>query len=225
MDQANHDARRKAKLRVLLPMNAVIFVAIGWQVARWNVPYEDTPPRPDDAIFAAAVRGPQVGDDAANFSLPAHDGAGEVTLSRFRNQKPVVLIFGSYSCPPFRGHIPALNQAYRQYKNQAEFYFVYIREAHPDDEGRIPENAKLAGLVAQPQNHEERIQLAQTCAARLDVQMPVLVDDMENSTERNYRAWPEQLLIVGADGKIAYTGAGPGDFNVPAMTAALQKML
>lgn len=221
----NYNPKRSAKLGFLLFLIALICVAIGWQVSRWNKPYEPVLERVDEFTLAAWKLDLHVGDAATDFRLRTYDGDKEVMLSSFRNQKPVVLIFGSYSCPQFRGHIPALNQAYQRYKDRAEFLFVYIREAHPDEGGRIPENEDLGVVVAQPQRVEERIQLAQNCASRLDVQMPIVVDDMENNTERSYRAWPERLLIVGADGKIAYTGASPGDFNVPAMTAALEKML
>jgi hypothetical protein len=39
----------------------------------------------------------QVGDAAPDFTLKTPDGSAAVQLSSFRNQKPVVLIFGSYT--------------------------------------------------------------------------------------------------------------------------------
>jgi hypothetical protein len=39
----------------------------------------------------------QVGDAAPDFALKSVDGASQVRLSSFRGQKPVVLIFGSYT--------------------------------------------------------------------------------------------------------------------------------
>ena len=38
-----------------------------------------------------------VGDPAPDFTLPTHDHSATVTLSSFRGQKPVVLVFGSYT--------------------------------------------------------------------------------------------------------------------------------
>jgi hypothetical protein len=38
-----------------------------------------------------------VGDLAPDFDLPLHDGSGRVRLSEFRDRRPVVLIFGSYT--------------------------------------------------------------------------------------------------------------------------------
>lgn len=37
------------------------------------------------------------GDRAPDFTLPTHDRASTVTLSSFRGQRPVVLVFGSYT--------------------------------------------------------------------------------------------------------------------------------
>ena len=38
-----------------------------------------------------------VGDEAPDFSLPTLDRAETVTLSSFRGDRPVVLVFGSYT--------------------------------------------------------------------------------------------------------------------------------
>jgi peroxiredoxin len=41
--------------------------------------------------------GPEPGEMAPDFSLPAMDGTGKVTLSASRGKRPVVLIFGSFT--------------------------------------------------------------------------------------------------------------------------------
>jgi hypothetical protein len=38
-----------------------------------------------------------LGDPAPDFTLKTVDGSAQVTLSSFRDRKPVVLIFGSYT--------------------------------------------------------------------------------------------------------------------------------
>ena len=40
--------------------------------------------------------GPKPGEMAPDFTLPTHDGARTVTLSRLRG-KPVILVFGSFT--------------------------------------------------------------------------------------------------------------------------------
>ena len=53
---------------------------------------------PGPAIWKWARNGTlAVGDTAPDFELPLHDGTGKVNLSSHRGQRPVVLIFGSYT--------------------------------------------------------------------------------------------------------------------------------
>jgi hypothetical protein len=49
-------------------------------------------------LWTFARRGPlDVGDPAPDFRLETPDRKGQVTLSSFKGEKPVVLIFGSYT--------------------------------------------------------------------------------------------------------------------------------
>ena len=45
--------------------------------------------RPDDA--------PKVGDEAPLFKLQSLDGKSETDLASFRDKRPVILLFGSYT--------------------------------------------------------------------------------------------------------------------------------
>jgi hypothetical protein len=53
---------------------------------------------PFETMWLKARRGAlQVGDTAPDFSLKTADRSADVRLSSFRDQKPVVLIFGSHT--------------------------------------------------------------------------------------------------------------------------------
>jgi hypothetical protein len=53
---------------------------------------------PGPSIWQWARKGTLVeGDMAPDFTLARHDTEGKVTLSAHRDQKPVVLVFGSYT--------------------------------------------------------------------------------------------------------------------------------
>ena len=53
---------------------------------------------PFETLWTRARAGTlNVGDAAPDFNLAAHDKSGMVQLSSFRGQKPVVLVFGSYT--------------------------------------------------------------------------------------------------------------------------------
>ena len=81
-------------------------------------------------------------------------------------------------------------------------------------------------LFAQPKTFNERASVAQSCALRLDLSIPTLIDDMENSTDRSYYALPDRLYLVGRNGRIAYRGApGPWGFVAAELEKSIQNYL
>lgn len=80
--------------------------------------------------------------------------------------------------------------------------------------------------IEQPKTYEKRQEVATSCSAALKLDIPILVDDMEDTVSVAYAAWPDRLFIVTADGKVAYAGGpGPWGFKVDEMTAALENIL
>src|SRR5262245_18083161 len=55
-----------------------------------------------------------------------------ISLAELHAKKPTVLVFGSMTCPPFKGQLEAVDTVYADFSDRAEFLFIYIREAHPD---------------------------------------------------------------------------------------------
>ncbi len=101
---------------------------------------------------------------------------------------------------------------HRRFGDQIEFFVVYIREAHPTDEWQVESNESEGILFSQPTTLDARSEIAQVCSLKLDLPIPTLVDDMENSTDRKYYALPDRLYLIGRDGRVAYRG-GPGPFG------------
>ncbi len=66
--------------------------------------------------------------------------------------------------------------------------------------------------IGQTNDVKERSERAQQCTAMLKLTMPAVVDKEDNKVNAAYAGWPERLVVVGADGKIAYYG-GPGPFG------------
>lgn len=114
---------------------------------------------------------------------------------------------------------------YEQYKNDAQFLIVYIKEAHPSDDWATKVNPRLK-YIKDPTTVFERYQVANTCVSDLKIKIPCLIDDMENSAARAYKGWPDRLFIVGKNGKIAYaSGPGPSGFMPHEMEIELKKEL
>jgi Iodothyronine deiodinase len=101
---------------------------------------------------------------------------------------------------------------YRRFGDQVAFFVIYIREAHPTDEWLVESNEGDNVLYAQPTTLKERTEVASACALRLDLTIPLLLDDPDNSTDKQYYALPDRLYLVGRDGRIVYRGK-PGPFG------------
>jgi len=106
------------------------------------------------------------------------------------------------------------------------FFVIYIREAHPTDEWLVESNEQDHVLYTQPSTREERTEVASVCALQLDLTIPMLIDDMDNSTDRQYYALPDRCYLVGRDGRIVYRGMpGPFGFRVAELEQAIERYL
>jgi thiol-disulfide isomerase/thioredoxin len=171
---------------------------------------------------AQAGRHPETlrhGDVAPDFALHSLDGKQTVKLTELRGQKPVVLIFGSYTCPPFRDVYPTLERLHQSYADRVAFYYIYIREAHAEDGWKMPRNRREGIAINDPKTMEERTTVAQQACAYFKTKIPGLVDTMDDATDRAYAAWPSRVFLVDVDGKIVVRGdPGPRGL-VPAARA------
>jgi len=122
--------------------------------------------------------------------------------------------------------VPALNKLYRDYKDRAAFYVVYIQEAHPIDAWQLSDNLKDDVLVASTATKDERYNVAGLCVKNLGIELPAVVDEPDNRVERAYTGWPDRLYVIDRDGKIAYkSAAGPFGFKPASVQASLEKLL
>lgn len=102
---------------------------------------------------------------------------------------------------------------------------VYIEEAHPTDGWEMPSNFKEGVLIATAKTFLQRDEAAKTCVVKLGIHIPALVDDMQDTTERAYTAWPDRLYVVDREGRVAYKSkAGPFGFDPKAMAASLRSL-
>ncbi len=181
---------------------------------------------PMETMWCTARRGRlAVGQEAPDFDLATRDGSSRVRLSSLRGGPPVVLVFGSYTCPPFRREMPAVSKLHVDYKERAAFYFVYIEEAHAHDVWPLVSNAKANIVFGTARDAGERVSVAGLCAKELKVEFPILVDDMQNGVADAYTAWPTRMYVVDANGKIAYKSRpGPFGFEAAGLGEALARL-
>ncbi len=62
-----------------------------------NAPPEKRVPNWEQAKALMARVAPKAGDEAPDFSLPTLDGKQTVTISQHKGDRPVVLVFGSFT--------------------------------------------------------------------------------------------------------------------------------
>ena len=99
-------------------------------------------------------------------------------------------------------------------------------EAHPVDAWQDEDNVKDKISVSSPKTLGERCSLAETCLTKLTLKIPPLIDDLANSTEIAYTAWPDRIYVLDRDGNIAYKSApGPFGFKPAEMAETLRRML
>lgn len=178
------------------------------------------------AMHAASLAGPKPHDWAPDFSLPALAGGGTISLSSFRGKSPVVLVFGSYSCPNFRGAAASLRDLHKRYGAGAAFLLVYIREAHTAETWESGRNSRAGVRVEPAANMAEKKEHASFCLRELQLNFPAVVDGMEGALEKAYAAWPSLAVIVGTDGRVVYsTRLTELDYHAENMQSALESVL
>jgi hypothetical protein len=118
-----------------------------------------------------------------------------------------------------------LQAMYDEYRDRADFYVVYIAEAHAEDGWQLESNVAEGALVKQHKTFEERRAAARLCAEALDLTIPMLLDGMDDGVNEAFSAWPERIYIIEG-GKIVYRGGpGPYEFNPWEARAALKRMV
>jgi hypothetical protein len=120
----------------------------------------------------------------------------------------------------------SLHALAERYGDRVAFLVVYIREAHPEDGWVVTPNRTEGIEIMDPTNDEERHAVAATCAIRLQIRMPVVVDSVDDTIARAYGALPDRLYLVAEGGQIAFQGGpGPFGFDPAALERAIEEML
>lgn len=190
-------------------------------------------PKPDTLIrglfrqeIGSLQAGPALGEVAPDFTLKTTDGTSELTLSKLVGPKPVVLIFGNVTCGPFRGQGGNIEKLVRRYGDRASFAMVYVREAHPTDGWAMESNDLVGVTLAQPKNYAERVRSASLCSSRLNLDLPILVDTMDDSVGARYSGMPGRFYVLDGAGRVVYkSGRGPFGFKPAELEQALILLL
>lgn len=166
--------------------------------------------------------GPAVDAPAPDFELKMHDGKQTIRLSELRGSKPIVLVFGNFTCGPFRLAYPLIDDLAQRYQREVQFVGIYVRETHPSDGWRMESNARLGVELAQPKTYDDRAAAARQCYAALKCSMPLAVDTIDDQVGNAYSGMPIRLYVIDGEGRVVYKGGrGPYGFKPGEMEQAL----
>lgn len=72
----------------------------------------------------------------------------------------------------------------------------------------------------------ERVEVGQECMVKLALEIPAVVDEMDDAVAKAYAAMPERLYLIGRDGRVAYKGGiGPMFFRPREWEQAIETYL
>lgn len=120
----------------------------------------------------------------------------------------------------------SLHEIWERYRDRVAFYVLYIREAHPEEGWVVNANRDMDIRVNDPTSDEARHDVAVTCALRLKIRMPVVIDSIDDNIARAYGALPDRLYLIGKGGHVAFRGApGPIGFRPNELELAIEEEL
>lgn len=141
--------------------------------------------------------GPAPGSVAPEFDLPTVAG-GTFKLSAHRGQRPVLIEFGSITCPMTAGARPGLLALFNEFKDRIAVVSVYVREAHP---GQNYPNHRSA---------EQKMRQARTWVELDKVPWAVAVDTLEGETHGVYGPLPNSAYLIDRTGHVAFRAMWAG---------------
>ena len=119
-----------------------------------------------------------------------------------------------------------LEQLHERHGDAVAFFIVYIREAHPEDGWVLEDNREDGIALVDPVSLDERAEVADACALRLQTRIPILLDDVDDAVASAYGGWPDRLYLIGRDGRVAFQGeVGPFGFKPAELAHALETEL
>lgn len=149
---------------------------------------------------------PGPGDRVPDFDLPLL-GGGRFRSTDLGETGPVLLIFGSTTCPVTDNAAPGLNRLHARFGDRVRFVIVDVREAHPGE------------AVPQPGTLDEKTAHAEQMRDLFRFAFEVAVDDVDGTLHRALAPKPNSAYVLGKDGTILFRAHWANDEK--ALAAAL----
>lgn len=113
--------------------------------------------------------------------------------------KPLLLIFGSLTCPMTASAMPSLFELYAEFGDRIEFVMLNVREAHPGEN------------YPQPDTIEEKLEHAQVLERHYGIPWTVVTDDISGDLHRRLDPKPNSAFLMDVDGTIVFRSLWASD--------------
>jgi thiol-disulfide isomerase/thioredoxin len=140
---------------------------------------------------------PAPGDHVPSFDLPTIDG-GHLRSDEL-GERPVLLIFGSSTCPVTDNAAPGLNELHRRFGDRVRFVMVNVREAHPGK------------AFPQPKAMETKTAHATKLRGIYGFAFEIAVDDIDGTLHRAMSPKPNSAYLLAPDGMILFRAQWAND--------------
>ena len=126
---------------------------------------------------------PAAGDRVPDFDLPTL-GGGRFRSSDLSETGPVLLIFGSYTCPVTDSAAPGLKELHGRFGDRVRFVMVNVREAHPGK------------AVPQPETMDQKTAHAEQLGILQGFEFEVAVDDIDGTLHHALSPKPNSAYVL-----------------------------
>lgn len=141
-----------------------------------------------DMYVGAGEAGP--GDAVGPFRLDTVDGRTVSSEDAARDGRPLLLIFGSRTCPVTESAADGLKALHDKFGAAVRFVMVQVREAHP------------GALIPQPRSAAEKMRHALDLRRHHRLPFEVAVDDLEGTLHQRLGARPSSAFLLDAQSRI-----------------------
>jgi thiol-disulfide isomerase/thioredoxin len=138
------------------------------------------------------------GDSLPPFQIVSTNGDSLENRDVF-GDKPVLLIFGSMTCPMTASAMPSLQALYAEFSGQIDFIMLYVREAHPGEH------------FTQSETIEDKLENARKLKQFYDIRWTVAVDNIDGDLHRALDPKPNAAFLMSNTGEILFRSLWAAD--------------
>lgn len=153
---------------------------------------------------------PKAGEPFPEFKLETTDGQ-IISKQDFVDNKPLLLVFGSLTCPMTASAMPRLDRLHKKFGDQVEFVLLNVREAHPGE------------YLPQPETTESKMEHARQLKQLYGLHWTVANDDINGNLHRALDPKPNAAFIMSSTGDVVFRSLWASDEE--ALTEALDKLV